>query len=137
LSAILKPKKPPVDVRSPAAAAAALRTFFKIAERWQLSVPQQLRLLDASRSTLYAWRNGDVKAALDRAQLERLSYVFGIFKALEMLFPQPGRADAWIRKPNAAPLFGGRSALERMLAGNVADLYVVRQYLDAQRGGWA
>jgi len=98
LSAILKPKKPSVDVHSPAAAAAALRTFFKIAERWQLSVPQQLRLLDASRSTLYAWRNGDVKAALDRGQLERLSYVFGIFKALEMLFPQPGRADAWIRQ---------------------------------------
>jgi hypothetical protein len=30
-----------------------------------------------------------------------------------------------------------RSALERMLSGQVADLFVVRQYLDAQRGGWA
>ena len=27
-----------------------------------------------------------------------------------------------------------RSALERMLSGQVADLYVVRQYLDAERG---
>jgi len=33
--------------------------------------------------------------------------------------------------------FGGRCALARMLSGQVADLYVVRQYLDAQRGGWA
>ena len=40
-------------------------------------------------------------------------------------------------KPNQAALFGGKSALERMLAGNVADLLAVRQYLDAQRGGWA
>jgi hypothetical protein len=39
-----------------------------------------------------------------------------------------------VRKPNAAPLFSGRSALDRMTSGNVADLYVVRQYVDAQRG---
>jgi len=50
--------------------------------------------------------------------------------------PQPEAADAWIRKPNSAAPFGGKPALERMLSGNVADLYVVRQYLDAQRGGW-
>ena len=30
-----------------------------------------------------------------------------------------------------------RSALERLLGGQVSDLFVVRQYLDAQRGGWA
>ena len=47
------------------------------------------------------------------------------------------RADEWLRKPNSAPLFGGHSALDRMLGGQVADLYVVRQYLDAQRGGKA
>ena len=47
------------------------------------------------------------------------------------------RADAWLRKPNDAPLFGGRTALDRMLAGQVSDLFVVRQYLDAQRGGKA
>ena len=43
-------------------------------------------------------------------------------------------ADEWVRKPNTAPPFGGGSALERMLSGQVADLYVVRQYLDAERG---
>ena len=39
-----------------------------------------------------------------------------------------------MRKPNAALPFGGGSALDRMLSGNVADLFVVRSYLDAQRG---
>jgi hypothetical protein len=29
------------------------------------------------------------------------------------------------------------SALDRMLSGHVSDLFVIRQYLDAQRGGWA
>jgi len=51
--------------------------------------------------------------------------------------PDEASADAWVKKPNDAPLFNGRSALDRMLSGQVADLFVVRQYLDAQRGGLA
>jgi hypothetical protein len=43
-------------------------------------------------------------------------------------------ADAWVKKPNSARGFGGKSALERMLAGRVLDLADVRRYLDAQRG---
>jgi hypothetical protein len=72
---------------------------------------------------------------LPKDTLERLSYIFGIYAALQVLLPRPDAADAWIRKPNAAPLFGGRSALDRMLSGQVGDLFLVRQYLDAQRGG--
>ena len=60
--------------------------------------------------------------------------MLGIYKALRILLPPDESADAWIRKPNAAPLFGGRSALERLVSGNVSDLYEVRRYLDAQRG---
>ena len=55
----------------------------------------------------------------------------------QILLPVAERANEWIRKPNDAPLFAGRSALDRMLGGQVADLYVVRHYLDAQRGGKA
>ena len=44
------------------------------------------------------------------------------------------RCQEWIGRAKTAPLFGGRTALERMLGGQVADLFVVRQYLDAQRG---
>ena len=69
--------------------------------------------------------------------LERISYLLGIFKALHILLPDEEAADAWVRKPNTAPLFAGTSALERMMSGQVSDLYVVRQYLDAQRGGWS
>ena len=75
------------------------------------------------------------KGQLTRDTLERVSYILGIYKALQILLPDPAAADAWVRKPNTAPLFGGAAALQRMLSGNVADLYVVRQYLDAWRGG--
>ena len=64
---------------------------------------------------------------LSRDTLERLSYLLGIYKALQILLPDPAAADAWVRRPNAAPLFAGRSALDRMLAGNVSDLSAVRQ----------
>ena len=120
---------------SPAASAAALRTFFNIAKAWALSATEEQRLLGVQRSTVYAWRSGDFPARLDAGTLERLSHVFGIYSALQVLFPVAERADAWIRKPNTAPLFGGDSALARMLGGQVADLYEVRHYLDAVRGG--
>jgi hypothetical protein len=136
MSALLKPAVPAVDLASASAAAAALRTFFRLADAWQLSVAEQTTLLGVARTTLYQWKQGKV-APLDRHLLERLSHLFGIYSSLQILFPSSRRADEWLRKPNSAPLFHGHSALDRMLGGQVADLYVVRQYLDAQRGGKA
>ena len=110
----------------------ALRTFFNIAEAWGLREQEQMRLLGLdSRSTFHSWKRGSV-ASIPKDAMERISYVLGIYKALQVLLPQS--ADQWVRKPNDAPLFGGRPALDRMASGNVADLFVVRQYLDGQRG---
>jgi hypothetical protein len=115
----------------------ALRTFFRIAELWALSVDEQMTLLGVtSRSTFFKWKRAE-DVTLPKDTLERISYILGIYKALQILLPDERAADAWIRQPNAAPLFGGQSALRRMLSGHVSDLYVVRQYLDAQRGSWA
>jgi hypothetical protein len=116
------------------AGGAGLRAFMRIAELWHLSVAEQLSLLGiTSRSTYFKWRK-EAQPKLPRDTLERLSYLMGIYKALQLLLPDTRAADEWIRRPNDAPQFGGKSALERMLSGNVVDLYVVRQYLDAQRG---
>ena len=125
------------DLATASAAAKALRTFFRIADAWGLTNEQQRQLLDCGRSTFYEWKSGRVKRGLDNATLERLSHVFGIYSALQVLLPIPERAHAWLHRDNSAPLFGGGTALERMLAGQVSDLFVVRQYLDAQRGGWS
>jgi hypothetical protein len=131
------PSTADADLGSPAAAAAALRTFFNIAKAWDLTNEEQQRLLGCGRTTFFDWKAGRIKRGLDAATLERLSHLFGIYAALQILLPVPERAAAWIKKPNSAPLFGGGSALQRLLGGQVADLFVVRQYLDAQRGGWA
>ena len=118
--------------------AAGLRAFGRIAQAWRLSVDEQLTLLGApARSTYFAWRKQPDGVVLPRDTLERISNVLGIYKALQILLPDEAAADAWVRKPNAAPVLGARSALEHMLAGNLSDLNRVRRYLDAVRGsGW-
>ena len=118
--------------------AAGLRAFFRIAQDWDLSADEQIMLLGSpGRSTFFKWKQAPETARVGRDTLERLSLLLGIYKALQILLPQPGTADTWIKRPNSAPPFGGRRALDRMLAGNVSDLVAVRQYLDAVRGGWA
>ncbi len=132
--AVLIPQ--PAEYDRKALSGPALRTFFRIAEQWQLTNDEQMTLLGAERSTFYKWKR-ERDGLLSKDTLERISYILGIYKALQILLPNEQAADAWVRRPNTAPLFGGKSALDRMLSGKVSDLYVVRQYLDAQRGGWA
>jgi len=126
----------PADIGPERLGAAGLRAFARIAQAWGLSVDEQLCLLgQPPRSTYFAWRKQPDRAALPRDTLERLSNLLGIYKCLQILLPDDAAADAWVRQPNSAPPFGGRSALDRMLAGNVSDLNLVRRYLDGVRGG--
>ena len=135
MNAVLAPGHAP-EIAPERLAAAGLRAFARIAEAWGLSVDEQLRLLgQPPRSTYFAWRKQPDKASLSRDTLERLSNLLGIYKSLQILLPDTAAADAWVRQPNSAAPFGGRSALERMLAGNVSDLNLVRRYLDGVRGG--
>lgn len=116
---------------------AAANTFMNIVDAWGLKQNDAMTLLgfdDTTRSTYYRWKKNPTSVKLSKEKLERVSYIFGIYKALQMLLPNSESADAWIKKPNTAPLFNGKSALSRMLSGNVADLYEVRRYLDAERG---
>ncbi|SAL16858.1 hypothetical protein AWB74_00551 [Caballeronia arvi] len=118
--------------------AAGLRAFFRITQDWDLSTEDQITLLGSpGRSTYFKWKQEPASARLTRDTLERLSLILGIYKALQILLPDPKAADTWVRRPNSAPPFGGRPALDRLLAGNISDLVAVRQYLDAMRGGWA
>jgi hypothetical protein len=113
----------------------ALRAFFRLVELWGLTIEEARVLLGRpSRATLYNWKAGKARS-LPHDTLARISYLLGIYKALQILFPDPARADAWLWKPNDAPIVGGQPAMERMLQGQVIDLYAVREYLDAQLGG--
>lgn len=113
----------------------ALEAFFNIANAWGLSTVQQRVLLGSvPQSTFFKYQKTPAAARLSRDTLERISHVVGIFKALNILLPRSEAADAWIKRPNNAALFKGRTALDYMLGGNVEDVIAVRHYLDAQRG---
>ena len=116
-------------------ASAALQAFFNLSAHWQLSVAEERTLLGSPpESTFYKWKAEKASSRMSRDVLERISYLLGIYKDLNILLPSPRAADEWVRKPNAAPLFNGQSALERMLAGSIVDIADVRRFLDAQRG---
>lgn len=112
-----------------------LKLFFALAEQWNLTQEQQLKLLGQnSRTTLRNWKE---KIAMGEAvrlspdTLERLSLIAGIRKGVEILYPE-GRWNDYMEAPNSA--LGGRTPLAHMLNGRVGDLYDIRRYLDASRG---
>jgi Protein of unknown function (DUF2384) len=114
----------------------ALRTVFNILQAWEVKVKHFGVLLGVSQPTMHRWKaNPAVAAKANSRDLEeRLSYILGIYKALQILLPDPQSADSWVNRPNTAAVFGGRTPLERILGGRVADLYEVRRWLDGQRG---
>lgn len=127
--------RPAIDRKS--LSGPGLRTFFRIAELWDLSVDEQMTLLGmTARSTFFKWKK-DPNTVLPTDTLERISYILGIYKALQVLLPDEKAADQWVKQPNMAAPFAGQSALDKMLSGQVADLFVVRQYIDAQHGNQA
>ena len=113
----------------------ALRTFFNICHDWDLNNTETQTILGVTAdSTFYKWKKYPDQANLSKDTLERISYVFGIYKALQILLPDRSIADQWIHFPNMHPLFNGKKPIERMLSGQIADLYEVRRHLDSQRG---
>lgn len=116
--------------------AAGFRTFLGIADRWALTVAERRVLLgDISESTYHNWRSGRLGEP-GRDLLERLSLLLGIYKALRLIFTDEATGVRWLRGVNTDATFAGRPPLARMLDGSIDDLYAVRRYLDAWRGGW-
>ncbi len=115
-------------------AMAMLRAAFNLFRLWGVNDTQARLLLgQPSTSTFYRWKRGEI-GPLPHDTIWRLGDLMGIHKALRYMFKEPECGYAWISKPNDA--FGGQSALDRMLSGAPSDLTAVRNYLDAERGGW-
>ena len=110
----------------------ALRAFFKLAARWDLSGLQQRTLLGSPPDASYeAWVRGPYEH-IDDDVLIRISYLLGIYKALHILLPDSIQADGWIRRPNMAPMFAGNTVLEFLCRGGLSELRDVRSCLDGQ-----
>jgi uncharacterized protein (DUF2384 family) len=117
----------------PADLSGAVRTAFNILDKWQVSAAQAQAILGLPKRTYFAWRKRAPKNP-DRDKLERVSYVLGIWKNLQMIFPDPDAYCTWPKRPNEAPLFRGRAPIELMASGRVADLYRVHALVYGWRG---
>jgi len=114
--------------------APALRTFFNVARGWGLSAGEERALLGwPPTSTFHKYKSGQ-PGVLSFDTLTRISLVLGIYKALQMLYPEAAFADRWIRMPNANALFGGQAPIAFLADAGVDGLFQVRRLLDARRG---
>lgn len=113
----------------------ALKAFFNIVERWQVRDEDARRLLGGvSNSLYYDMKKNPEGRVLDTDKLSRISYLVGIFKALNILHRE-ALADEWVRLPNANRNFGGTTPLAYMMKGGLPAMQTVRRLLDARRGG--
>ena len=138
-SAVRKPPRAS-PVSESVQAGAGLRTFARIAGRWKLPATDAMALLGVeSRSTYYELlkraRGGRELKGLSKDQLDRLSYILGIYEAIRVLFPHSEETrDGWVSRANSASMFGGRSPLETMRSSMIG-LYQTLAHLAAARGG--
>ena len=112
---------------------AMARAAVNLFARWRMSDSQACILLGGlSPRTWARWKGGDI-GRIPRDLKARLSNLMGIHKALRIIFTDADRIYSWVRRENAA--FGGASALDVMLGGELTDIMRVRRYLDSVRGG--
>lgn len=112
----------------------ALKGFFKLAAAWKLRDDDARQLLGGvSSSTWYEWKKNPSRV-LEVDCITRISYLLGIYKALHILYGDQ-LADQWVSMPNTNLIFGGLTPLALMLSGGMPAMQMVRQLLDARRGG--
>lgn len=102
---------------------------------WKISTGEQLSLLGLpkdNRKAITQYRNGQ-PLSKDRDKLERAGMLLGIHKSLRLLFPHNRElAYGWMTQPNRA--FKGATPVQLIDEQGMAGLYMVRTYLDVQRG---
>ena len=114
--------------------APALKAFFNIMARWQVRDEDARALLGGVTNGPFYEMKRKPGRLLDTDRLTRISYLIGIFKALNILY-SAALADSWMRRPNTNPIFGGEPPLEYALKGGIPALQSLRRLLDSRRGG--
>jgi hypothetical protein len=113
---------------------AALRAFFNIVDRWSIRDEDARQLLGGISSGAYYEFKKKPERILDQDRLQRISYLIGIFKALNILYGTR-LADSWVQLANSNPIFTGRTPLAYMLQYGTPAMERIRGLLDARRGG--
>jgi hypothetical protein len=115
--------------------ASALKGFFRLAKRWNLRDADAKQLLGGvTNGPYYEMKRHPDDRVLDPDTLLRISYLLGIFTALNSLHGQP-LADEWISLPNSNRIFSGGTPLGYLIQGGLPAMSTVRRLLDARQAG--
>jgi uncharacterized protein (DUF2384 family) len=112
----------------------ALKAFFNIMDKWRVRDEDARALLGGISNGPFYEMKKDPDKVLEADKLSRVSYLVGIFKALNILYSEK-LADDWVQLPNANRIFGGQTPLAFMIRGGIGGMEIVRRLLDARRGG--
>jgi len=112
----------------------AVQAFLNIMHRWSVRDEQARALLGGlSNGPFHRWKR-EAPALVDTDVLTRISYLVGIFKALNIRHGE-SLADEWVRLSNTNRLFAGQTPLSFMVQGGIPAIETVRRLLAARRGG--
>ena len=131
---------PLIDLSDPAErerlSAGAIRAFFNIMEKWKVRDDAARQLLGGvSNGAFYAFKKGGDHRTLNEDKLRRISYLVGIFKALNIIYSEE-LANKWMQLPNKNRIFGGMTPNDYLIHGGLPAFATVRKLLDARRGGY-
>ena len=118
----------------PTTEAVAWKSLQKLVERFQLSEAEATCLMGNMPRSSYHKGISTHQGRLTRDQLERISYLLGIYKALRILFTDSAQALSWIDRPNDLPPFHRMTPRAYLLEGSLIRLAEVRRFLDFWRG---
>jgi uncharacterized protein (DUF2384 family) len=113
---------------------AAIEAFLKVMDLWEMKNEQAMALLGGISNGKFHEMKKTRKAVLTQDELTRVSYLIGIFKALNILFSRK-LANQWVRLANMNPMFKGASPLEVMVRSGMPAMMETRRLLDSRRGG--
>ena len=112
----------------------AIKAFVGIMDRWGVRDEDARALLGGVSNGQFYEIKKKPQRTLDTDTLTRISYLIGIFKALNILHAKK-LADAWVRLPNGNRIFNGSTPLSYMIRGGLPAMATVRRLLDARHSG--
>ena len=113
---------------------AAIKAFLNIMAKWRVRDEDARALLGGISNGQFYEMKKNPERTLDVDALTRISYLIGIFKALNILHSEK-LADAWVQRANTNRIFGGQAPLAYMIKGGLPAMQTVRRLTDARRGG--
>jgi hypothetical protein len=112
----------------------ALKAFFNIMTRWKVRHEDARALLGGVTNGPFYEMKRNPDRVLEADRLTRVSFLVGIFKALQILHGR-ALADEWVHLPNSNAIFAGQTPLTFMIRGGLPAMQTVRRLLDARRSG--